>query len=186
MTISPEFGSYVEVHAATGAQVVQIALLDVGDLIRGAEPRLMVPSSLKGEIAGRGRESRMPIAAGLGERLKQAAAGRDAVRRCCSMPAAARWNANGSTADGSSRPPRPPSCRTARRSIACATPRSPTPCSGGAPVSLVAASFDTSVAMIEKTYSKNITDHGDEQMRRAMFDIEPPITSNVVPLKAKA
>ena len=42
--ISAEFGLYVEVHAATGARSVQIALLDVGDLDAGAEPRLMMPT----------------------------------------------------------------------------------------------------------------------------------------------
>ena len=44
----------------------------------------------------------------------------------------------------------------------------------GVPVRLVASSFDTSVAMIEKTYSKFIADHGDAQMRRALFDADVP------------
>jgi integrase len=44
----------------------------------------------------------------------------------------------------------------------------------GVPVRLVASSFDTSVAMIEKTYSKHIANHGDEQMRRAVFDADAP------------
>ena len=42
----------------------------------------------------------------------------------------------------------------------------------GAHVRLVAASHDTSVAMIEKTYSKFIADHGDSMMRRAVFDLD--------------
>ena len=50
------------------------------------------------------------------------------------------------------------------------------------PVRLVASSFDTSVAMIEKTYSKYIADHGDEQMRRALFDVDAPADGNVIPL----
>src|SRR5258705_944829 len=45
--ISAELGLYVEVHAATGARTSQLALLDVGDLHAGKEPKLMVPSSLK-------------------------------------------------------------------------------------------------------------------------------------------
>ena len=36
--------------------------------------------------------------------------------------------------------------------------------------------------MIEKTYSKNITDHGDEQLRRVVFDTEVPDDDNVVPM----
>ena len=45
-----------------------------------------------------------------------------------------------------------------------------------------AASFDTSVAMIERTYSKFIADHGDAMMRRAVFDADAPAAGNVVPL----
>ena len=52
----------------------------------------------------------------------------------------------------------------------------------GVPVRLVASSFDTSVAMIEKTYSKYIADHGDAQMRRAVFDVDAPADGNVVTL----
>ena len=37
--------------------------------------------------------------------------------------------------------------------------------------------------MIEKTYSKFIADHGDAQMRRAVFDIDTPVESNVVALR---
>ena len=46
--ISAGFGLYVEVHAVTGARTGQIAVLDVGDLDAGSEPKLMMPSSLKG------------------------------------------------------------------------------------------------------------------------------------------
>jgi hypothetical protein len=52
----------------------------------------------------------------------------------------------------------------------------------GVPVRLVAATYDTSVAMIEKTYSKFIADHGDAQMRRAVFDADASAAGNVVPL----
>ena len=52
----------------------------------------------------------------------------------------------------------------------------------GVPVRLVASSFDTSVAMIERTYSKFIADHGDAQMRRALFDADAPADGNVVAL----
>ena len=38
--------------------------------------------------------------------------------------------------------------------------------------------------MIEKTYQKYITDHGDAQMRRALFDVDAPEGRNVIPLAA--
>jgi hypothetical protein len=50
----------------------------------------------------------------------------------------------------------------------------------GVPVRLVASSFDTSIQMIEKSYSKYIAHHGDDQMRRALFDADAP--SNIVAL----
>ena len=54
------------------------------------------------------------------------------------------------------------------------------------PVRLVAASFDTSVPMIEKTYSKFIADHGEAQMRRAVFDTTAAPEGNVVPLAGRS
>ena len=42
----------------------------------------------------------------------------------------------------------------------------------GVPVRLVASSFDTSIQMLEKTYSSNISDHGDTYLRRTMFDAD--------------
>ena len=51
------------------------------------------------------------------------------------------------------------------------------------PIRLVASSFDTSVIQIEKTYSKFIADHGDAQMRRAVFDLDADAGGNVVALR---
>ena len=47
----------------------------------------------------------------------------------------------------------------------------------GVPVRLVASSFDTSIAMIEKTYSKHIATHGDDLMRRVVFDADAPVAA---------
>jgi hypothetical protein len=41
---------------------------------------------------------------------------------------------------------------------------------GGVPIRVVATTHDTSVAMIEKTYSRYITDHSDVLSRAAMLD----------------
>jgi hypothetical protein len=50
------------------------------------------------------------------------------------------------------------------------------------PVRLVASLHNTSVAMIEKHYSKLIAEHGDEHARAALLQPEPPAGGNVVPL----
>ena len=43
----------------------------------------------------------------------------------------------------------------------------------GVPVRIVAAGRDTSVAMIERNYSRYITDHADALVRGAMLDLTP-------------
>jgi hypothetical protein len=42
---------------------------------------------------------------------------------------------------------------------------------GGVPIRIVAANHDTSVGMIERTYSKYIGDHSDALTRGALLDI---------------
>jgi integrase len=178
--ISPEFGLYVEVHAATGARTSQLALLDVGDLNAGKEPKLMVPSSLKGKNRRTRTRKPVPITPGLAKRLKQAAAGRNQPALLLN-PGGERWL---------SRQHRRPFIEAAK---AARLPDGATMYAlrhtaitrallAGVPVRLVASSFDTSVAMIEKTYSKFIADHGDAQMRRALFDIDASALDNVVKL----
>jgi hypothetical protein len=53
----------------------------------------------------------------------------------------------------------------------------------GVPVRVVAAHHDTSIAMLEKTYSRYIGDHSDILVRRALLQVEQPAAGNVVPLK---
>jgi hypothetical protein len=50
------------------------------------------------------------------------------------------------------------------------------------PVRLVAELHNTSIRMIEKHYSKHITEHSDEISRRGLLQHEPPMGGNVVPL----
>jgi integrase len=180
--ISLAFGLYVEAHAVSGARSSQIARLDVADLQLGAAPKLLMPSSLK----GRGRTVRtrkpVPIPAGLAKRLKQAADGRASDAPLLLRPDGERWR------DGEHFRP------FARAAADAGLPAGTTiyglrhtaitmALLSGAPIRLVASSFDTSTAMIEKTYSKFITDHGDAVMRRGLFDADAPGGDNVVPLR---
>lgn len=52
------------------------------------------------------------------------------------------------------------------------------------PVRVVAAGHDTSVVMIERTYSRYIADHADALTRRALLDFAAAPDANVVPLAA--
>jgi hypothetical protein len=48
----------------------------------------------------------------------------------------------------------------------------------------VAVNHDTSVAMIERTYSRFIGDHSDALARAALLDTTEPTADKVVPLHA--
>ena len=50
------------------------------------------------------------------------------------------------------------------------------------PIRLIATLHNTSVAMIEKHYSRHITEHGDDISRAALLHHEPPMGENVVAL----
>jgi hypothetical protein len=54
------------------------------------------------------------------------------------------------------------------------------------PVRVVAANHDTSVKMLEQTYSRYIADFSDEVTRRALLDPGKPSGDNIVPLVTKA
>jgi hypothetical protein len=55
----------------------------------------------------------------------------------------------------------------------------------GVPIRLVAVKHDTSIAMIERTYSKYIAGPGDAQLRRAMLDITSPAADNVFTMSGR-
>ena len=130
--------------------------------------------SLKGKNRRTRTRKPMPIAASLAKRLKQAAAGRDADRAvAAAMPDGERWSCGGAPPpvrrgrEGCS------ACRTARRSIACGIPRSRArcwlACRSAGRVELRHIGRDD-----RKNLSKHIAHHGDEQMRRAVFDADAP------------
>jgi len=50
------------------------------------------------------------------------------------------------------------------------------------PVRIVATKHDTSILMIERNYSKYISDHADNLSRRAMLDPDAVAGHNVIPL----
>ena len=51
------------------------------------------------------------------------------------------------------------------------------------PIRIVATLHDTSVKMIERTYSRHIAEHTDALARRALLDVSQPSAANVVLLK---
>jgi hypothetical protein len=58
---------------------------------------------------------------------------------------------------------------------------------GNVPVRVVAVNHDTSVAMLERTYSRHIGDHADALARRTLLDVsEPSAEPNVRPIRVAA
>jgi integrase len=178
---SAEFGLLIEVLAVTGARRSQAARLTVADLQNGSAPRLMMPSSLKGKGVKRIDHTPVPIPASLADKLKQAASNRPGDALLLTKPDGSVWVATD---------PYLPFMRTIE---AAGLGEEVTPYSlrhssitrqllRGVPIRVVAASHDTSVPMIEKSYSAMIGDHSDALHRAALIDLGGPSGDNVVPI----
>ena len=179
--IDPAFGLLVETAAVTGARVSQIARLEVQDLQDDhTAPRLMMPSSRKGR--GRKIERRpVPIPPSLAAKLRGASNGRAADAPLLLKQDGGCWRKGDH----------------AKPFLAIALRFDPTNVTFYAlrhssivrellahiPVRVVAAKHDTSVAMIERTYSKHISDHTDALTCRALLDLAADHGPKVVALR---
>lgn len=185
-------GLYIDTLAVTGARPSQAARLTVADLItaNAKAPRLMMPKSGKGRSPNRAarKAERVPVAItpALAAILKQASKGRDGGEPLLLQ------------ADGRSWGERPSeNYRDAVREIVArvgldaemvtlyATRHSSIvrQLLAGVPIRIVAVSHDTSVAAIEKTYSRHIAHHADEITRAALLHHQPR-AGNVVALRS--
>jgi hypothetical protein len=146
----------------------------------------MMPSSKKGRGHKRVERAPVPIPAGLAKRLQPLARGRADHEPLLVDDNGAAW-----TESGHQRP-------FAVAAAAVGLPKDATAYSlrhsfitqcllKGIPVRLVAASVDSSTAMIEATYSKSIIRPGADLMRGALIDFDAPAPRvvNVVPLRGK-
>jgi integrase len=166
--IDTAFGLYVETGAVTGARLSQIARLTVADLqADNGTPRLMMPCSRK----GRGRKPAkrpVPITAALAAKLKS--------NRAADAPLLLR-------ADGT--PWQSSDAGDHARLFAQAAERAGLPgitayalrhssivraLLAGVPARVVAATHDTSIVMLERTYSAYIADHADSVARRGLLE----------------
>jgi integrase len=184
--VSPEFGLLVEVAGVTGARVSQLAGLLVRDLQSArTDPRLMMPSSKKGRERKKVAHRPVPIPPALAVRLLVNAQGREAEAPLLVKPSGEPWK-------------RADHLRLFRRAVALAELDTVEPVItlyalrhssivrqllAGTPIRLVAVVHDTSVAMIEKTYSRHIADVSDVPLRRAMLDVGAPAEANVIALR---
>jgi integrase len=180
-------GLMVEVAAVTGARLSQLARLEVGDLQADrSEPRLLMPLSAKGRTRNKRHERRpVPITPALAAVLKQEAIGRPSDAPLLLRSNGERWG------HGRSR-----HHRNDIRAVVEAAGLDPNQVTlyalrhssivrmllANVPIRIVATLHDTSVKMIERTYSRHIAEHTDALARRALLDIAPPAIANIVAL----
>jgi integrase len=181
-------GLLVETAAVTGARVSQLARLEVAD-VQGdrADPRLMMSSSRKGKGIKRITRRPVPITAALAARLQRAAGERERTESPLLRVAGKPWQ------------PAATDYRTSLINVITNVgldPKTVTLYSlrhysivrallAGVPTRVVAAQHDTSVPMLERTYSEHILDHADTIARRGLIDIERVTVPNLVALPGR-
>jgi integrase len=183
--VSREFGLLVEVAAVTGARISQLARLEVGDLQSDrSDPRLMMPSAYKGRGRKRIERRPVPIPINLAMVLKQAGAGRFSEAPLLTKPSGEPWRHSDHrhpferAVIRAGLDPAGVSIYALRHSSIVRQLLANTP------IRVVATLHDTSVVMIERTYSKFITDYSDAVSRRALLDTaRSPIGKTVAHLK---
>lgn len=184
---SPELGLMVEVAAVTGARISQITRLEVQDLQGDRkDPRLMMPTSHKGRGKRAVQRRPVPISVGLAIKIAKAAAGRPAAAPLLLKPSGRPWAKSDhsrpfarAVADAGLDPSVVTLYALRHSSIV-------TQLLAGVPVRVVAAGHDTSVAMLERTYSRHIGDHSDGLVRRALIEVDIAADLNMESLRDQA
>ena len=197
------FGLLVEVAAVTGARVSQLARLEAQD-VQGdrSDPRLMMPSSKKGKGVKKVLRRPVPIPPALALRLRAQGVDRSANAPLLTKPGGAPWKKSdhsrlfARTTDRLHQKAR-------ENAMQCGMNTEMVEKAGaefdgvtiyalrhssvvrqllaGVPIRVVAVNHDTSVAMLERTYSRFIADHSDALARKALLDTANP-SDNVVAL----
>lgn len=179
--IGEGFGLWFAVASQTGARASQIRRLVVANLQDDrADPRLMMPSSRKGNGRKTITSRPVPISSSLAARLRIAAAGRPPGAPLITKADGEayskwqhirNWQALGLEPGITSYALRHSSIT--RGLLA------------NVPIRVVATNHDTSVGQIESTYSRYISDHSDSVARGALLDLDAPAApaANVVPMR---
>jgi integrase len=184
------FGLIIDVLAITGARPSQVVRLRVDDLQdHPVRPKLMMPKSGKG--GGRNRSQKklerysVPITVQLATRLRAAASGRDASAPLLLHSDGSAWDKNpgqqyhhlvDKVVMAIGLDPAVVTAYALRHSSVVRMLLQ------NVPIRVVASLHNTSIRMIELTYSKHITEHSDEISRGVLLQHEPPMSHNILAL----
>ena len=187
--IDDQFGLLTDTLAVTGARPSQAVRLRVEDLHdHPVRPKLMMPKSAKGGDRNRAEKKlerySVPVTVQLAARLKAAAKGRADDAPLFLQGDGSAWGDNPGagyhrevkqivSAIGAD----PDATMYALRHSSIVRMLKV-----NVPIRLVASLHNTSTKMIEKHYSKYITEHSDDISRHALLHHEPPAADNVVAL----
>lgn len=183
--VGPELGLLIEVAAVTGARISQLVRLEVQDLVPGIAPRLNVPVSKKGKGQKAVPSAAVPIGNDLAARLCVVAGDRPPTVPLLTKPGGGPWRKSDQArpfarvvAAAGLNPAEVTMYALRHTSIVRQLLRN-------VPVRVVAVQHDTSIAMLERHYSRFIGGHIDELVRAAMIDI-PAVAADgvVVPLRS--
>jgi integrase len=180
---SAEFGLLVEIAGVTGARVSQLARLEVRDVQSDrTDPRLMMPSSRKGRGQKKIMRRPVPIPTNLVGRLRLVAAEKPDNAALLVKPGGAPWSKSDHSrlfrraATRAGLDAAEVTINALRHSAIVRQ------ILAGVPIRVVAVNHDTSIAMLERTYSRYIGDHSDSVVRRALLDTAAAPSDNVVPI----
>jgi integrase len=184
-----QFGLLTDTLAVTGARPSQAVRLRVEDLHdHPVRPKLMMPKSAKGGDRNRAEKKlerySVPITVQLAARLREAAKGRADDAPLFLRGDGSPWGDNPGagyhrevkqivSAIGAD----PDATMYALRHSSIVRMLK-----ANVPIRLVASLHNTSTKMIEKHYSKYITEHSDDISRHALLHHQPPAANNVVTL----
>jgi integrase len=173
---SQQFGLFVETAAVTGARPSELARVRVQDLQNGDAPRLIVPRSLKGRGEKKIPTRPVPISVGLAARLRVATANKKPTDLLLAKPSEQAWSKS-DHARPFRRAAKAAGCDPAKVTIYALRHSSIVrQLLAGTPARVVAVNHDTSIGMIERTYSAHIADHADELGRRGLLETAPMAT----------
>jgi integrase len=178
------FGLFTETAAISGARPSQLARLEIQDLQDGRpDPRLMMPSSRKGRGVKKIARTPVPITKSLAIKLRHAATGRADDARLLVRANGRPYMRSGHT-DRFKRAVD----RTGITGVSIYALRHSNivrQILAGVPMRVVAVLHDTSVGMLERTYSRHIAGHADGVARHALLDLGAPAAGNVVPISGR-